>query len=91
MPSKKIFSKTEFSFSTLSKRLRELAFLNSGIKINLESEIEGKKETFFYEGGIQAFVKKLNEKKEIINKNIVHSKGGKNNIAVEVAIQWNSS
>ena len=91
LPSKKIFSKTEFSFAILSKRLRELAFLNSGIKINLESEIEGKKETFFYEGGIQAFVQKLNEKKEIINKNIVYSKGGKNNIEVEVAIQWNSS
>ena len=77
LPSKKIFSKTEFSFAILSKRLRELAFLNSGIKINLESEIEGKKETFFYEGGIQAFVQKLNEKKKLLIRTLFIQKAAK--------------
>ncbi len=91
LPSEKVFSNTDFSFSVLSKRLQELSFLNSGIKIKLSSKRENKNEEFFYDGGIRAFVEKLNEKKEKVHKNIVFFSGKRSGIEVEAAIQWNSS
>lgn len=89
-PSPEIFSITTFEYKVLEKRLRELAFLNSGIKIVLTDErVEGKTHTFYHEGGILEFVDYLNKGKNVLNKKIFHCKSlTKENIQVEVAMQW---
>ena len=88
-PSREIFSITEMTYGILSKRLRELAFLNAGIKISLEDERTDKKETFFYEGGVKEFVQYLNQNKTPICDKIVYFKAEKSNIRVEIGMQWN--
>ena len=89
-PSPEIFSITTFEYKILEKRLRELAFLNSGIKIILTDErVEGKTHTFYHEGGILEFVDYLNKGKNVLNKKIFHCKSvNKDNIQVEIAMQW---
>ena len=88
-PSREVFSITEMSYGVLSKRLRELAFLNAGIKISLEDERTDKKETFFYEGGVKEFVQYLNQNKTPICDKIVYFRAEKSNIRVEIGMQWN--
>ncbi len=87
-PDESIFSTTKFEFSILETRLREIAFLNKGVKILLEDEESKKKEIFHYEGGLIEFIKWLNKSKEPIHKPIYFFKEVEG-VAVECTIQYN--
>lgn len=89
-PDPEIFDETEFDFSTLEHRLREMAFLNKGIKITLEDDREGKKkkEVFHYEGGIKEFVKHLNINKEVLHPDVIYFEVQKKDMEMEVAMQY---
>jgi len=88
-PDPKIFEETSFSFDTLSNRLRELAFLNKGLKIVIEDERDERSHTFLYRGGIVEFVKHLNQNKTPIHPKVLYFEGKKDQIEVEVALQYN--
>jgi len=90
-PSEKIFTNVVFSYDILAKRLRELSFLNQGINIELTEERTGKKESFCYEGGIKEFLQHLNRNKTPINPEVFYILAERNEMVVEVAMQWNSS
>jgi DNA gyrase subunit B len=89
-PDSEIFDEIEFSYDTLEHRLREMAFLNKGIKIQLKDEREGqkKKELFHYEGGIKEFVKYMNKNKEVIHPDVIYFDLSKKDMEVEVAMQY---
>ncbi len=88
-PDSKIFEETSFSFDTLSNRLRELAFLNKGLKIVIADERDERSHTFLYKGGIVEFIKHLNQNKTPIHPKVLFFEGKKGDIEVEVAIQYN--
>ncbi|GLC30475.1 DNA topoisomerase (ATP-hydrolyzing) subunit B [Clostridium omnivorum] len=90
-PDAEIFDETEYDYDTLAQRLRELAFLNKGISISLSDERDGKKEFFFYEGGIKAFVTYLNRNKEVLYPAPIYVEGKREDCAVEIALQYNDS
>ncbi len=92
LPSKDVFSRTEFDLSTLEHRLRELAFLNSGVSLTLTDarHVEPKTIELHYEGGLRAFVGYLDRSKQAINPTISVT-GEKDGIVVEAALQWNDS
>ncbi len=90
-PDKEIFETTEFSFDTLSQRLRELSFLNAGIRITIKDERTDKSHEFIYKGGIVSFVEHLNKSKEPIHPKVMYISGEKENIQMEMALQWNQS
>jgi len=88
-PDSEIFETTEYSFETLSQRLRELAFLNGGVTITIEDQRDGRSHSFLYEGGINSFVEFLNKNKTIVNDRPIFMRGEKDGITVEIALQWN--
>nr|WP_139376120.1 DNA topoisomerase (ATP-hydrolyzing) subunit B [Clostridium oryzae] len=88
-PDTEIFESTEFEYDTLSQRLRELAFLNKGIKITLKDNRVDKTEVYQYEGGIKSFVEYLNRNKEKLHDEPVYVDGKKDDYIVEVALQYN--
>ncbi len=88
---KSIFETTEVNFDTLSQRLREIAFLNKGLKISITDEREkDKQHVFKYEGGISSFVEFLNKAKETVHGKVVHFETEKDGVIVDVAMQWNT-
>ncbi len=92
LPDLEIFEEIGFDFQTLAERLRETAFLTRGLKIELIDERgETNSVTFQYEGGIEDFVRHLNENKDAVHKKVIYFEGAKEEGAVEVAMQWNSS
>jgi DNA gyrase subunit B len=88
-PDKTIFSKTEYSYDTLSQRLRELAFLNKGLKIKLGDERTDKEAVFEFSGGIVSFVEYLNKNKSSLHNKVVYFQKLQDDINVEVALQYN--
>ena len=88
-PDETIFSTTKFDFSYLETRLREIAFLNKGVRIILKEEESGRKETFHYEGGLMEFVKWVNKSKDPITKPMFFSKS-EDEVVVECAVQYNA-
>jgi DNA gyrase subunit B len=89
-PDTQIFETIEFSFDTLAQRLRELAFLNGGVTITIDDERDGgKSHKFLYEGGINSFVRYLNQNKAVVNDKPIYMHGEKDGIDVEMALQWN--
>lgn len=91
LPSKEIFSDTEFHLEMLTKRLRELSFLNSGVKIALSDKRTDAEEVFEYQGGIAAFVEHLNTNKTPLHQKVVSIAGKKGEVSLELALQWNDS
>jgi DNA gyrase subunit B len=89
-PDPKIFDETVYNFDTLSKRLRELAFLNKGLLITIEDERSDKSHEFQYEGGIKSFVEHMNEKKTTVS-DVIYFEAEKESIILEMAIQYNDS
>ena len=89
-PDAEIFDELEYDYSTLEHRLREMAFLNKGVRITLADERDGKKkkETFYYEGGIREFVKHQNENKEPIHSDIIYFEAEREGSNIEIAMQY---
>ncbi len=90
-PSENIFTNISYHFDILASRLRELSFLNSGVRIELIDERDEQNVVFEYHGGIRAFVEHLNRKKTPIHETVLHFQEERDDVVVEVALQWNDS
>ena len=90
-PSAQIFTNIQFNYDILAKRLRELSFLNSGVRIELIDERDNKNDVFAHEGGLQAFVKYLNRTKTAVHDMVFGFRSTEGPMTVEVAMQWNDS
>jgi DNA gyrase subunit B len=90
-PDPEVFETMDFDFETLSRRMRELAFLTRGVKIQIADERTGKSKEFAYEGGIKSFVQYLNKTKAVLHPDPVYISGEKNNVMMEVSFQYNDS
>ena len=91
MPDHEIFKSPEFKFDRIAARMRELAFLNKGLKIEVQDEVKDRSDFYFYKGGLAAFVDYLNENKNTLYKKPIYFEDDKENVEVEIAIQHNDS
>ena len=90
-PDREVFESVVYSFDTLAHRLRELAFLNGGVRITLDDERDGKNHDFRYEGGINSFVQYLNQSRVAVNAEPIYMRGEREGIDAEISLQWNDS
>ncbi len=91
-PDSTVFTETtEYDYETLQGRLKELAYLNRGIEIQLLDERTNQEDTFYYEGGINSFVEHLNRNKEVLHEEPIYVEGDRDNIHVEISIQYNDT
>jgi DNA gyrase subunit B len=90
-PDGTVFESLDFSFETLTQRLRELAFLNAGVTISIDDERDGRSHRFVYEGGIREFVEYLNKNRTAVNEKPIFMSGERDGISVDIALQWNDS
>jgi len=88
-PDGTIFETTAFKWDIIARRLRELAFLNSGVRITISDQVEKRKEVFFYEGGIREFVEYLNQGKTAIHPDVIHIQHEQDGVICEIALQYN--
>jgi DNA gyrase subunit B len=91
MPDQSVFEIVQFDFETLSRRMRELAFLTKGVKIQISDERTGKKKDYMYEGGTRSFVEYLNKNREVLHKKPIYITGEKNGVLIDIALQYNNS
>jgi DNA gyrase subunit B len=91
LASREVFGIVDFHFDILARRLRELSFLNNGVKILLVDQRAGKEENFQFSGGVQGFVEYMNRSKNVLHPNVFSGSGEKDGISIEVAMQWNDS
>ena len=90
-PDEEIFNDLDFSFDIICQRMRELAFLNTGLKINVYDDRKEKEKKFFYKGGIISFVEYLNQNQDVIHPKPIHISGERNGVSVEIAFQYSQS
>ena len=91
LASRQIFGAVDYHYDILARRLRELSFLNNGVRIVLVDQRSGKEENFAFAGGVKGFVEYMNRSKTVLHPNVFNAQGDRDGISVDVAMQWNDS